>query len=175
MKSKKIFIDMYGATDVYEAHRLILCPEEEFSKRKKQNYLMALPYTESNMKMMKANLNVVTPPVIVGVPEYCHIVFQNFTTQECINLSKSYELNFLSTPFRDFPNEFPSAYRWFEKKSQFIFANNVQLLYRNDLTFDYYLQNDTLINENGAFKELHVFIEYQELPNFKKIVFPRKE
>jgi hypothetical protein len=175
MKSKKIFIDMYGATDVYEAHRLILCPEEEFSKRKKQNYLMALPYTESNMKMMKENLNVVTPTVIVGVTEYCHIVFQNFTTQECINLSKSYELNFLSTPFRDFPNEFPSAYRWFEKKSQFMFKDKVVLNYCNDLNIDCFLKNDTLVNENGEFKELHILVEYNELPNFKKIVFPRKE
>lgn len=171
MEKKNIFIDMYGATDVYEPHRLTFCPEEEFAKRKEQNYLMSLPCTESRMKLVKANLEVVTPPVIVNTAEYCRIVFQDFARQEFMKLFDLYELNFLSTPFRDFPNEFPKAYRWFEKKSQFIFADKVVLNYRNDLTIDYFLQNDTL----GEFKELNILVEYLELPSFRKIVFPRKE
>ncbi len=175
MEKKNIFIDMYGATDVYEPHRLTFCPEEEFAKRKEQNYLMSLPCTESRMKLVKANLEVVTPPVIVNTAEYCRIVFQDFARQEFMKLFDLYELNFLSTPFRDFPNEFPKAYRWFEKKSQFIFADKVVLNYRNDLTIDYFLQNDTLVNKNGEFKELNILVEYLELPSFRKIVFPRKE
>lgn len=167
MKKKEIFIDMYGVTDVYKLNRLMFFPESEFLKRKKENDLKVLVNNE--------NTDIIYPKDIINANKYCHLICRNLAFLEVLRLSNLYELNFLSTPFRDFPNKYSEVYKWFLKRTDFTFADNIVLSYRNDIAIDYFQSENNSLFKNGAFNEFHILFEEDELINIRNFIYTIEE
>lgn len=177
MKKINLFIDMYGATDVYSPHNLIFCPEPELVHRKELLQLCTLHCKNEVEQENEPKYVRSRPPVITNVAGYCKFHIENCSDEIIQELSKKYKLNFLSTPFREFPNTLPETSMWFAKRPPATILENVLLRYRNDLTFDYFnlksIEVDDKVNL-GNFSILFEDKDFHEMKQFMYFVNERR-
>ena len=165
MKKKNIFIDIYGATDVYDLNTLVFCSHKLFDKKEIHQYV-SLPLTEEKNIGIYKNLNKAELSVITNVGLLCYVIFTHHPISTIQKLSQLYNLNFLSTPFRDFPDAFPESYAWFEKQHEIPFGEYMELSYRDDLTIgDFKMENS-----NGEIEKFRILFEEEEFYNIRDFI-----
>ena len=165
MKKKNIFIDIYGATDVYDLNTLVFCSHKLFDKKEIHQYV-SLPLTEEKNIGIYKNLNKAELSVITNVGSLCYVIFTDHPISTVQKLSQLYHLNFISTPFRDFPDAFPESYAWFEKQNEIPFGDFMVLSYRDDLTIDDFKME----NSSGEIEKFRILFEEKEFDNIRNFI-----
>ena len=161
---KNIFIDIYGATDVYNLNTLVFCSEKLLEK-KEFHQLKSLPLTEEKNIGIYENLNKPHASVITNVESFVWVIFTHQSVSTIQKLSQLYNLNYISTPFRDFPDSFPESYPWFEKQNEISFGSHMVLSYRDDIAIDY-IKMENSREESEKFRVLFEEEEFDKIRNF---------